>query len=118
MSCRLLLLVPALLMAGGILAGTAVSARLDDGDPGLALVLIGPAILALTMLAGCLVARRQGRLPRGGLLAGTILAASVMVACTIAGWNDPARVTDLLPLLGGGGILPLISGGTGTCARA
>jgi len=106
-------LVPSILAAAGILVGTQVSVlALDTG----AWPLAGPVVLAALLVAAGVVGERLDELPRGGLAATVILAGAVVVSCGIVAARDPARVPDLLPIIGAGAAFVVVCG-QGRCGR-
>lgn len=102
-------LFPALTLAAGILASTALA---SGTAPTFARSVTGAALLcASVLLAGAVDQRiRRGvwRLPKTSL----ILAPALMVALLMAGASDPSRVVELLPILGACAIPAL---GDGAC---
>lgn len=108
-------LLPALALAGGILAGTAVT----RAAPHLGFsVLAGPFVLAAAILLVGELVRRQPEAPRGMRTASVILALATLAASVFVAGSDPARVVEVLPLLGAGAVvLVLGDGGQSTRCR-
>lgn len=106
-------LLPALALAGGILAGTAVT----RAAPRLGFsVLAGPLVLAVAILLVGELVRRQPEAPRGMRTASVILAVATLAASIFVTGSDPARVGEVLPLLGAGAVV-LVLGDGGHRAR-
>ncbi|MEM6794375.1 MAG: hypothetical protein AAF725_10350 [Acidobacteriota bacterium] len=97
-------LTPSLLLAAGILAGTAIAALFDGFW-----VLAGPLALALaTVTAGWLQERISvDRRFTGALSRSLFLACVVLVAATIIALGDPARVAAMVPILGACASVPI-----------
>jgi len=105
-------LLPAIVLALGILAGTAVSAWLEDSGW---LVMAGPLVLAGSLVAAGVLAQRRCDASAARTRAAIGVGAIFVVAAAIIAWRDPARVANIVPLLGAGGLVVL--GTPKRCAR-
>lgn len=91
-------LVPAILLAIGIIVWTAVAARLSDSGW---LVVAAPLLLALTIVGADALASRLRGEPFVPSWIGLAMGASFLAACLIVALVDPTRVALLIPVLGG-----------------
>lgn len=92
-------LVPAVLLAVGILVSTAVAVRTSDSGW---LILAAPLLMALTIVgADALASRLRGEsfVPSWISL---LLGAAFLVACLIVAVGDSTQVVAMIPILGGG----------------
>ncbi len=94
-----------LILAGGILAGTALSAALAGSGWW---VLAGPLLLAVSLVAAYAVA--QDVLVESRKYAVLILGGSFLVAASIVALQDPAQVASLVPIMGSCGVFVLLPG--------
>ena len=90
-------LLPALILAGGMLTSSALAVTLAPT----AVNMLGSAfVLSLTALfAGALDSKNHSgvwRVPRSGW----IIAASVLMSCGLVAFENPSQVAELLPVLG------------------
>ena len=97
-------LIPTLLMTGGLLAGTLVSVLTRESG---LLTLLGPLIMASTMVIASRISTRQGVTPQNGTAVALILGGSLLFASLIVAVSDPSRVAILMPILGGGFVVLL-----------
>jgi len=101
-------LIPALVLAGGILAATAVAAA----APGLGTsALAGPLVLVASILLVGELVRRQPGAPRGSRPAAAILGGAALLASALVAGSDPSRMAELLPLLGAGAVVLVLGDG-------
>ena len=91
-------LFPAMLLAAGVLAATAVSL---SSSRSLAWALAGPAILMATILAAGAMEDRVVSVRT------MILGGAVFVAGAIVGFTDPSSVPAMMPILGTCGVAVL-----------
>lgn len=106
-------LLAAIVLALGLLAGTAVSAMLSDSGW---LVMAGPVLVACAIVGACAVEQWQREGGRARMWAAVGVGAIYIAATVIVGWSDPASVVNVVPLLGAGGIVVL--GGADSNERA
>ncbi|MHC4845528.1 MAG: hypothetical protein ACYTCU_05130 [Planctomycetota bacterium] len=90
-------LLPAILLALGILAGTAVAAALSHAGWW---VMAGPLVLGACIAVAGALEQRQG--------VAVAVGAIFVLAAAIVALRDPARVPDAVPLLGAGGLVVLL----------
>lgn len=103
---RLMDLVPSLILALGILASAGVASIVPASGW---LVMAGPLVMALAMIAAGLVDWRLNGTYPGKLKVALILGAIFLLASSIVALRDPSRVSTLLPILGAGAAFPLIA---------
>jgi hypothetical protein len=96
-------LTPSLLMAAGILLSTYVAGLTEKSGW---LVLVGPFLLSLTILAADVLRSRLRGQPSGPSMVALLLAASFLLASLIV-IHNPAMVKVLIPLNGAAGWVSL-----------
>ena len=103
--------LPAVLMAAGFLAATAVS--LASGRS-FAWAMAGPLMLAATLFA--VNALRHRELPPKHWYGDAILGAAIVAAGAIVALADPAFVPSLMPILGTCAAFTLVPGRRASCS--
>jgi hypothetical protein len=103
-------IVPAFLIAFGILISTALTVTGSGW-----LIAIGVALFALSTLAGDLAAARLRGQRVAPSVQGIAIAASFLLACGIVALKNPALVATLIPVIGGAAVLPIIFRGGKVC---
>lgn len=106
-------LLPSLVLGGGILASSAVAGAVPATT---GWMFAGPAILAASVYLASRLAVRAG-CGAGNRVTACILALVVLATAAILGARDPAKVADMLPLVGGGMVVALYTGDP-RCRRA
>jgi hypothetical protein len=96
-------LTPSLLMAAGILVATYVAGLTEKSG---LLVLVGPFLLSLTILAADVLSFRLRGKPSGPSMVALLLAGSFLLASLIV-IHNPAMVKMLIPLNGAAGWVSL-----------
>ena len=96
-------LTPSLLMAAGILLATYVAGLTEKSGW---LVLVGPLLLSLTILAADVLRSRLRGKPFGPSMVALLLAGSFLVASLIV-IHNPAMVKMLIPINGAAGWVAL-----------
>jgi hypothetical protein len=110
---RLRHLVPALIIASGILVGTFLSTRLAESG---GLVIMGPFVLAGSIVLASEFERRIHASSRKRVWVAAAVAGIYVAAASIIGFRDPNGVADVVPLLGAGAIVVLAApGARGRC---
>lgn len=107
-------LVPAVLLAIGIIVCTAVAARISDSGW---LVLAAPLLMALTIVgADALGSRLRGEsfVPSWSSL---LLGAAFLVGCLIVAVGDSTQVVAMIPILGGGSAVGMYAMGRRTACQ-
>jgi peptidoglycan/LPS O-acetylase OafA/YrhL len=104
-------LLPSLVLAGGILASTAVAVAVPDTR---GWMFAGPVVLAACVYVASRLAVRAG-CGAGNRVTAAVLALIVLATAAIIG--DPAGIAEMLPLLGGGMVVALYTGNT-RCERS
>jgi Na+-translocating ferredoxin:NAD+ oxidoreductase RnfD subunit len=92
---HLIVLIPALLLAAGMLLSCLLAVQQSDW-----LVLAAPLALALSVLVGEALEARLRGLPARPSPSAMILAASFLLASLIVAVKDPGLLKGLMPLLG------------------
>jgi hypothetical protein len=103
-------LAASLVLAGGILAGTAVSLM---SARSLSWALAGPAVLAMAVVASVVIRNRVH--PQGSAVV-WIMAGTVVIAGGIVALSDPSSVPILMPILGASTVVALTT--RRTCVTA
>jgi len=103
--------LPALLIAAGVIGGTVLSLITESAGW---LVMSGPLLLSLAVLGSNVLQHRLEGVPSGRFRQTLTLAASVLLASTLVAWNAPESVAIMLPILGGGVVIPFATGPCGT----
>ena len=85
------------LLASSIIVSTAVASFTWDSR----LVLVGPLVMAVGLIAVGVLQHRVHGAPRARIWAAVIMGGAIVVAAVIVARRDPARVASLLPVLGG-----------------
>ena len=111
MNIRVRDLIPTLLMTGGMLAGTLVSVLTRESG---LLTLLGPLIMASTMVIASRISARQSVTPQKETAVALILGVSLLLVSSIVAVSDPSQVAILMPILGGGIVVVL---GPRNCRR-
>ena len=101
---------PSLLLAFGVIASTIVTWLLSHLSW---LVLVGPAIMAITLIGASALIPVPHHVRRKGIRRAIILAAALLLASAIVVMKDPAHLALVIPILGGGtavavGTIPLM----------
>lgn len=102
---RLRQLVPALVLAGGILSATALATR---GTPSVGLVLAGTVVLVCSILASAAIQRRLHPASAVTARESILVSAVFLVAAAIVAVRNPGHVPGLIPLLGSGAFVVLL----------
>ena len=97
---------PNILLAAGLLVSTAISVWSSDAGWW---VLSGPLLLALTLVAADVLAARSRGISRGPSWSAVISGLSLVLACTLIALLEPAQVAMMLPILGGGVAVAVLS---------
>jgi hypothetical protein len=104
MNARFQVLLPALVLAAGILAATSISFFTTESRW---LALVGPLALAGTVVAARAIGRGARKAQPEWLSTTVISAVSLFVAGAIVAVADPAGVPLILPVLGGASVIAL-----------
>lgn len=94
MTRRQTLLSTSLVLAGGILAGTAASAAAVEAGWW---ILSGPVILAVSIIAATYLLRDRRS---GSVYGGMVLSGAVLAAGAILGASDPSSLLTMMPIFG------------------
>jgi hypothetical protein len=101
-------LSPAFVMALAILVSTAIAKRTSHSTW---LVLTGPLLLALAIVAADVLASSLRGKYSGPSWGALIVGTALLAACVILAVRDPARVLAMIPVLGGAcAVVVLVSG--------
>ena len=106
-------LLPSLILALGILGATALSVRMTESGWW---VLTGPLVLAAATVTASVLSFRLRPTPRRGTGVALALGAILVVAAAIVALKDPARVPDMVPILGSLAFVVLLR--PGGCRRS
>ena len=99
-------IVPSLMMAGGILASTAVAVAAAEAGW---LVLGAPIVMSATMLAAVAITRRRNRNSRESFGLALILGAVLVVATALLAFAGTKSVAAMMPILAASLAYPVIS---------